>query len=192
MRRAVRGLALILACAHASGHGASTQGHQASKAAARSGGFPAVPWGARTWFVDAAGIPPGSGTFLDPYTDLAAALATPALAPGDQVLVAPGVYPGPAVAPPFGVRVVSTQGAALTAIDGQGLAPALRVAGTDGVPLYLEGFTLENGAGSAVSPIFSAGGGLQAVKARFELEGRVGLRQNIGHHAFGHASKHGQ
>ena len=176
MRRAARGLALVLATAFAPGAGAGGPAQHAAKSPPHGGGVPIAPWGARIWFVDAAGMPPGSGTFADPYTDLAAALATPALAPGDQVVVAPGIYPGPVLAPAFGVNVVSTQGAASTVIDGLGLAPALCMDGTDGVPLVFDGFTLENGAGSAVPPIFSAGGGLQAVDARFELRNCVDPR----------------
>jgi hypothetical protein len=131
---------------------------------------PTLTQGASVWHVDAAGTPPGNGTLQDPFTAIQAALSNPSLAPGDHVVVAPGVYPGPLDGPPFGIVLRSTHGAALTVVDGLGEDPALRLRGSDGMPFVVDGFTLENGQGSPVNPIFSAGGGLQAVDACFVLE----------------------
>lgn len=130
---------------------------------------PSAPRSPGTWYVDASSPIAGKGTLMLPFRSLATALAWPKLRPGDKVLVFPGTYAGPVVAPPFGVKVRSLKGAQETRIDGQGSSPALVLAGTNGVPFELEGFTLQNGVGSAVAPVFSVGGGLQAQSARFEL-----------------------
>ena len=147
---------------------AGAQTGMASSLPKQAGAGSAVP-GSADWYVDASAFPPGNGTPASPYTSLAAALATPALAPGDVVLVAPGVYAGPVSAPPFGVTVRASAGPGATRIDGLGAAPALVLDGTDGVPTVVEGLTLQHGAGAPVGIIFSGGGGLQAEDAVFEL-----------------------
>jgi len=45
-----------------------------------------------TWYVDAAGSGPGSGTQLDPYTSVQYAVAQPTTLDGDTVLIAAGLY----------------------------------------------------------------------------------------------------
>ena len=69
-----------------------------------------------TWYVDAQGIPPGSGTVSDPYTDLADALGRATTLDGDTVLVRPGNY-GP-ISFSKALTVRSTDGPAVTRILG--------------------------------------------------------------------------
>ena len=45
-----------------------------------------------TWFVDAAGVAPGSGTASDPYTSIQFALDQPGTQSGDELLIASGTY----------------------------------------------------------------------------------------------------
>ena len=171
--RAVRTRTGLLAVGMWLATGAIALAQLASSASPRGSlgqGAPAQP---DTWYVDASATGPGTGTWLDPYKELAPALSSPQLSPGDTVLVAPGTYQGPVVAPPFGITVRATAGAGQTVVDAASTAPALVLAGTDGVPVVVEGLALTAGAGTSVSPIFSAGGGVQADGARFELRSCV-------------------
>jgi len=45
-----------------------------------------------TWYVDVNGVPPGTGTQLDPYVSIADAHAAATTVDGDTLSVAPGVY----------------------------------------------------------------------------------------------------
>ena len=45
-----------------------------------------------TWWVDAAGVPPGSGSPNDPYVEIQVALAAATTVDGDRIRVRPGVY----------------------------------------------------------------------------------------------------
>lgn len=121
-----------------------------------------------TWFVDAGGVSPGSGTAADPYTSIAFALDQPGTVSGDTVLVLPGTYSDEAI--DFqgkNVALRSSSGSGSTRIDsvpfGPAPAPAIRIAsGETGV--VIEGFTItgdggERGGWSAF-PTDGVGGGL--------------------------------
>jgi len=118
-----------------------------------------------TWYVDVANTPPGSGSVADPYSSLDYALAQPTTVSGDTVLVAPGTYFENVTFPGRGVTVTATGGAAATTIDAGGAGSAVRMLGTDGTTMTLDGFTLTNGSGT--SPTMSSGdeqgGGLLAL-----------------------------
>lgn len=71
-----------------------------------------------TWYVDVTGIPPGSGTDADPYTDIAYAIARPTMVNGDRILVRPGDYTGDFSYTSKTLTVESTDGPAHTRIHG--------------------------------------------------------------------------
>jgi hypothetical protein len=105
--------------------------------------FPSAPLCAQTtWYVDASGTPPGSGSAADPFTAIQSAAG--AAASGDAILVLPGTY----------AETVDTLGKALTieATHGPLATTIVAVPGSaatvtlDGGSCRLEGFTLERAA----------------------------------------------
>ncbi len=122
-----------------------------------------------TWWVDAAGSAPGSGSFGDPYTELGFALAAASTVDGDTLNVRPGTYLEHDV--DFlgkAVRVVSTQGALATIVDAERQGSCVVFQSGEGPTSSLEGLTLRNGSGTPVLigvSLRPAGGGLIALGA---------------------------
>lgn len=73
-----------------------------------------------TWYVDAQGTPPGSGTLADPYVTIQAALEAPATQDGHRVSVAPGTYTETVDYGDKLVRIVSQKGPHVTTIVAPG------------------------------------------------------------------------
>ena len=124
-----------------------------------------APAAAQTiWHVDVTGVPPGTGTSGDPYTSIQYALSRPSTVDGDQLLVRPGTYVENVDFLGKAVKVVSSSGAAVTAIDG-GAGGAFLSAVTfqsgEGRGSVLEGFTVQNGWGTIDAAFtFTEGGGI--------------------------------
>ena len=64
-----------------------------------------------TWFVDTAGVPPGTGSQADPFTSIQFAIDSSLVVDGDTVLVAAGTY----------AETIDFRGKALR-VDGSGSA----------------------------------------------------------------------
>lgn len=88
---------------------------------------------------------PGSGTAADPFCEVGAAIQV--AAPGDRVIVAPGVYVENLDFHGKAIVVESAAGPAVTVLDGGGLASCVTFASGEGADSVLRGFTLRNGAG---------------------------------------------
>jgi len=117
-----------------------------------------------TWYVDVAGVPPGTGTFADPFTSIDFALQQGTTLGGDTVLVAPGTYFESVTFPGRGVSVIATGGSEATAIDSDGSGSTVTFLSTDGGTMVLSGFTIRGGTGTSPSG-FSGdeqGGGILA------------------------------
>jgi len=147
-----------------------------------------------TWYVDASGDPPGSGTAEDPYTSIPYALEQSSTQVGDLLLVAPGVYPGNldvwkgvtirATAGPLHTRIVPTKPSDVVTLT-RNAPPFSRLEGftiddplTDvGVTVYLQGGELagcllpenDGGAGIGVEAIVGLVDGCTI------LNGRLGV-----------------
>jgi hypothetical protein len=98
-----------------------------------------------TWYVDVNGTPPGTGTAEDPFVSIQQGVDSPAVAAGDTLLVAPGVY----------AEKVSLVGKPLTLVSQAGpmetwIEPVLtganaivvRLAGSSSTTSTIEGFTV--------------------------------------------------
>ena len=137
-----------------------------------------------TWWVDASGSPPGSGTVNDPYTEIGFALSAMSTVDGDTLQVRPGLYAerdldfaGKAV------RIVSTDGPASTIVDAGGQGSCFLFRSGEDASSRLEGLTLRDGGGTSTviqSSTWSAGGGVFVSGAspsfsncRFELHARA-------------------
>ncbi|MEM1452988.1 MAG: hypothetical protein AAGI22_28055 [Planctomycetota bacterium] len=133
-----------------------------------------------TWFVDASAVGPGTGTISDPYPEIQDAIGAAATVDGDTVLVRPGSYaPIDLLAKTLDVR--SSDGAAVTTIDGGGALSTVRIAGGSGAGMRLEGFRLQNGNGSPVGLVTGAGGGgVLVVSSDIEIVGCVIADCNAG------------
>ena len=101
-----------------------------------------------TWYVDANGTPPGTGTPSDPFTSIQAALDEPALGAGDTIEVAPGVYLEALQTNKAGFTVVSTGGPLVTTIRGPGGGPVIRIDSATLGETTFAGFTIAGGSGS--------------------------------------------
>jgi hypothetical protein len=77
-----------------------------------------VAFVSNTWFIDVNGVPPGTGTSLDPYTDIQYAIDQPTTAHGDLLLVRPGTYVGNIEMVFKSVSVHSTHGPLATRLEG--------------------------------------------------------------------------
>jgi hypothetical protein len=96
-----------------------------------------------TWHVDASAVPPGNGSAAQPYVDLQFALAHAATVSGDTLLVEPGTYVGPFDYLGKDVVVRSTQGAAVTILDGNDqLVSVVSFVNGEGPGAVLDGFTV--------------------------------------------------
>src|SRR5688572_21284203 len=73
-----------------------------------------------TWYVDGSAVPPGDGSQANPYTSIQYALAQATTQDGDTVLVLPGTYAENVDFLGKAVRLVSSGGRTVTAIDGGG------------------------------------------------------------------------
>ena len=117
----------------------------------------------QTWYVDAGGVPPGSGAAVDPYTSVQYAIDQPTTADGDTLLVLPGTYAEVIDFSGKAIAVRSQDGAATTILQGNPLAnpPASVVtfASGEGPGSVLEGFTIRGGNGTMVA-IRRYGGGV--------------------------------
>lgn len=110
-----------------------------------------------TWYVDANGTPPGTGTVGNPFTSVQAAIQQPATVGGDTILVLPGTYVENLDLLGKEILLRSQGGAAVTVLDG-GLANPVITAGSGEGPLTeVRGFTIQNGVASLPT---RAGGGV--------------------------------
>jgi hypothetical protein len=126
-----------------------------------------------TWHVDVHGTPPGSGTASDPFPSIQQAIAQPATVAGDTVLVRPGTYAERIDFLGKAITVVSVQGPADTVIDAGGAGSVATFASGEGPASVLDGFTLQNGAGTSAGGETRGGGlyvaGASPTLARCEL-----------------------
>ncbi len=99
-----------------------------------------APAAQATWYVDAAGVPPGSGTTADPYTSIQYALDQPATVDGDTLAVAPGTYTENLVLPVKQVTIHAVAGPEATILEPAG--PGHLVTAPDFANPVLSGFTL--------------------------------------------------
>ena len=95
-----------------------------------------------TWYVDAAGTPPGSGTQNDPFTSIQTAIDQSAQ--DDLVLVAPGVYVGRLDYDGWGITIESLGGPEVTFIEPDEPGHVIHLRKGDPV---LRGFTVRGGYG---------------------------------------------
>ena len=101
-----------------------------------------------TWYVDAAGVPPGSGTPGDPYTRIQYAIDQPSTVAGDTILVTPGTYVEWLFASKA-VRIASVGGPLVTELRSR--VPNGTLVFMDGnAKPDLEGFTLAGPTGTLV------------------------------------------
>lgn len=108
-----------------------------------------------TWHVDAAGVAPGTGTQLDPYTSLQYAIAQPTTTNGDTLLVAAGVYFEHIDLLGKDLHIAG-EGAGQTFLDGSGAGRVVQYSpGSTGV---LRDLTIQNG--WALQPGNDRGGGV--------------------------------
>jgi len=117
-----------------------------------------------TWYVDLTGVPPGSGTAIDPYTSIQYAISRPSTVHGDTVLVLPGTYVENVDFLGKAITVVSQAGSAATTIDGGGGATFLSTVtfqSGEGIDSVLDGFRVTNGWGTIDATFtFNEGGGI--------------------------------
>ena len=116
----------------------------------------------QTWYVDVGGIPPGSGTALDPYTSVQYALDQATTVDGDTLLVLPGTYDEVIDFVGKAVTVQSSDGPLTTILRGNPAAipPAsvVTIVSGEGPGSVLQGFTLRDGNGTLVSGSEMGGG----------------------------------
>ena len=115
--------------------------------------------------VDAAAPCPGAGTPAAPYCTIQAALD--AASPGDEIVVAPGLYAERLDFLGKDVLLRSAAGPATTVVDAGGLGSVVTFAHGEGPGAVLRGFTLRNGTGTDIGTPFSnlLGGGLYSQDA---------------------------
>jgi len=129
------------------------------------------------WHVDAAAPCPGAGTMAAPFCSVQAALG--AAAPGDEIVVAPGLYPERLDFLGKDVLLRSSAGPAATVVDAGMLGSVVTFAHGEGPGAVLRGFTLRNGTGTETAapwPVL-AGGGVYCRGASPTIEGNV-VEQN--------------
>ena len=122
--------------------------------------FASVASAQTTWHVDASATPPGVGSVAQPYADLQFALAQPSTVSGDTLLVEPGTYVGGFDFLGKDVIVRSTQGWAVTILDGNDqLVSVVSFVSGESASAVLDGFTVTRGRGSVsiYPPVFLAG-----------------------------------
>ena len=111
-----------------------------------------------TWYVDQAGVPPGSGTLNDPYTRIQFAIDRPTTLPGDTLRVAPGTYVGNVDFQGKSLRLWAPFGADQTVLDGAGSGSVVTIANGEGAGTWIDGFTITNGAGTLFEGLLRGGG----------------------------------
>lgn len=114
-----------------------------------------------TWYVDVAGVPPGSGTQQDPYTDLQFALAQPGTQSGDTLLVLPGEYVGNVDCLGKGVTVRSTDGPLATVLTADASGAAVTLSGPTQPTTSLIGFTVRSQPGVFTAGVFGGNATVQ-------------------------------
>jgi len=112
------------------------------------------------WHVDAAAPCPGAGSALAPFCRIQSALD--AASPGDEIVVAPGLYAERLDFLGKDVLLRSDAGPATTIVDAAGLGSVVTFAHGEGPGAELRGFTLRGGTGTEVGTTFPPlfGGGL--------------------------------
>lgn len=108
-----------------------------------------------TIYVAAGAVPPGNGSAASPFDDIQSAIL--AASSGDTVIVAGGTYHENVSFMGKDIRVVGTDGAAATIIDGDMAGPVVRFTGGETGQAVLEGFTLTNGLGGTTSGVYYGG-----------------------------------
>ncbi|MCA8963039.1 MAG: hypothetical protein KDC38_21095, partial [Planctomycetes bacterium] len=98
-------------------------------------------------------------------------------APGDEILVSPGIYPGGLDFLGKAVVVRSSGGALVTTIDAQGAGPVVRFDNGETESSVLDGFTLTGGTGENLAPGLTTGGGIFVVDASPDIR-RCRVRAN--------------
>lgn len=118
--------------------------------------LPALNASAQTTFYVAAGtVPPGNGSATSPFDDIQSAII--AASSGDTVIVAAGTYHENVSFMGKDIRVVGSDGAASTVIDGNMTGPVVRFTGGETNHAVLEGFTLTNGLGGTMPGVYYGG-----------------------------------
>ena len=125
------------------------------------------------WHVDAAAPCPGTGSALAPFCRIQPALA--AAAPGDEIVVAPGVYLERLDFLGKDVLLRSVAGPATTVVDAAALGSVVTFAHGEGPGAVLRGFTLRGGTGTVtvIDDSVLAGGGVYCRDASPTIEGNV-------------------
>ncbi|MEM9798853.1 MAG: right-handed parallel beta-helix repeat-containing protein [Planctomycetota bacterium] len=121
---------------------------------------PATATAQSTWFVDASGTVPGSGTSSDPYVDLQYAIDQTTTLPGDTLVIAAGVYSGGFDLGGKALRLIGAPDPGSTILDGQGVERVVTIASNDGPGVVLQRLTLQNGYAAAPFGGLGEGGGL--------------------------------
>ena len=111
-----------------------------------------------TWYVDQAGVPPGSGTLNDPYTRIQFAIDRPTTLSGDTLRVAPGTYVGNIDFSGKSLRLWAPLGADQTVLDGAGSGSVVTIAQGEGAGTEIDGFTITGGAGQLFEGLPRGGG----------------------------------
>ena len=128
-----------------------------------------------TWYVDAAGTPPGSGTPADPYTSIQFAVDQVATLPGDTLEIGAGTYVE-SVLLHKQLTLRGTDGPAVTILRPSAPGPVLLLDNAGMTPI--EGLTITG----ASDPL---GDGISVKTATTALVSRCILRDNERHGLFG-------
>jgi hypothetical protein len=125
------------------------------------------------WHVDAAAGCPGVGTTLAPFCRIQ--LAIDAAVPGDEIVVATGVYLERLDYLGKDVLLHSAAGADATIVDAGGLGSVVSFVNGEGPGAVLSGFTLRHGAGTDTGTSFPilTGGGVYCRDASPTIAGNV-------------------
>ena len=129
-------------------------------------------WAQSTWHVDLNGPnPPGTGTPADPYTSLQFAISRPTTGTGDIVVVHPGTYFERIDFLGKGLTIGSSNGQAVTILDGAGLGSVVSAKSGEPAGTMLNGFTIQHGSGTFDAALNrSEGGGVFCVGSELRIE----------------------
>ncbi|PIE51080.1 hypothetical protein CSA37_01240 [Candidatus Fermentibacteria bacterium] len=120
-------------------------------------------------------------TVPEDYSQIQSAID--AAAAGDTVLVSPGTYNENINFSGKSVVVASTDGPETTIIDAQGSGSVVRFTSSETRDAVLNGFTLQNGTGTLISPYYY-GGGINCTGSSPTITNNI-IRQNTGFHGGG-------